>query len=194
MLDFLKNEIEEAAFMLVDDVSRKEIHSKLINCLVILGKLESDIKQLGSLNENIKIAQSEVIQSAYTLGQNMTSPHIWPIKEQRSEQLTNYQITKEVNKVSRRLKLWVKRQDQFNAQILNAFLDLKRTGQKNITEEDINSKLGSKTWFWPNFVQMKTIADRNHGKIFDVTGHYVEIWMEIEPIVKEYEKAVFSRR
>jgi hypothetical protein len=156
MYDVLKSEIEEAAFMLVDDASRKEIHSKLVKCLIILEHINSMNSQSTIVHESDK-------------------------KE-------------EVKKVSRRLRMWSKpeRQHQYNSKILNAFLELRQCGQKKITEEDINFKLGPNTWFGPNFVQMKTIADRNHGKIFDVNGNYVEIWPPVASAVDEYEKRVFQ--
>jgi hypothetical protein len=100
----------------------------------------------------------------------------------------------EAEKVARRLNMWAKpdRQSQYNARILNAFLSLSRNGKNPITEEELNRELGSNTWFWPNFNQMKTISERNHGKVFDVVGGAVSIWLPVEPAVKAYEERTRS--
>lgn len=155
MYDQLKAELEEAAFMLVDDARRHEIHSKLVNCLVILDKWKDN--------------DSEIDRSSNDEAQ-------------------------EIKKVSRRLKLWAKsnRQSQYNSKILNAYLELRRSGKTKISEEDIKSKLGLNTWFSHNFLQMKIIADRNHGKVFEVKGEYVNIWKPVEAVVNNYEKQVFE--
>ena len=155
MLELLKSKLEEAAFMLVDDASRKDVHSKLVECLVILEQANTE----GEITPN-QIALSD---------------------------------SEEINKVARRLKMWAKseRQNQYNAKILNAYLTLAREGRQNITENDLYGATGEESWFWPNFNQMKTIADRNHGKVFDVDGQFVNIWPSVMPSVKAYEEKVF---
>ena len=47
--------------------------------------------------------------------------------------------SEELRKVSRKLKLWAKRQGQINTRILNAYLELVRSGEKHITEFKIQS-------------------------------------------------------
>jgi hypothetical protein len=156
MIDELRNEIEEAAFMLVEDTDRKEIHSKLVKCLVLIDKIK--------LHTNQPVT---MIDSGYK---------------------------PEIAKVIRRLKMWSKpdRQSQYNSQILNAYIELKRSGLEKITEKDIQSRIGTNSWFASNFIQMKVIADRNHGKIFDSNGHYVMIWEPIKSAVQDYERVVFG--
>jgi hypothetical protein len=156
VLDLLKSELEEAAFMLVDDASRKDIHSKLVNCLVILEQVKSGI-------------------ATTTVSSNATERD-------------------EINKVKRRLRMWAKpeRQEQYNSKILNGYLELARSGKHEITEEELRTTVGGESWFWPNFNQMKAIADRNHGKVFEVNGQYVSIWPPVRFAVKEYETRVFS--
>lgn len=156
MLDELRSELEEAAFMLVDDSDRKEIHSKLVKCLILLDKIKS-----GANQEDAKLERES---------------------------------SAEIAKVVRRLKMWSKpeRQSQFNSQILNAYIELKRSGLEKITEEDIHSHIGPNSWFISNFIQMKVVADRNHGKIFDSDGRYVTIWGPVQSAVHEYERVVFQ--
>ncbi len=109
---------------------------------------------------------------------------------------SNHEVQEEINKVSRRLELRAMpdHQSKYNVRILNAFLELRRAGKQTITKEEINTKLGLKPWFWTNFTQMKTIAKKNHGKVFEVSGSNVTIWQPVLAAVKAYEEQVFALR
>ncbi len=98
----------------------------------------------------------------------------------------------EANKVRRRLKLWSGRQNQINAKILNAYLRLQRGGKSIITELDLRNELPEEQSFETNFTQMKIIAERNHGKIFDQHGERVTIWEPVANDVREYENIIFG--
>lgn len=154
MFDVLKSELEEAAFMLAGNADPKEIHSKLVNSILLVEQLK-----MGQENSSNKRSDLE-----------------------------------EVNKVSRRLKIWAKpsRQNQYNAKILNAYIELHHSGISNITEDDLDRKLDCSSWFWPNFNQMKAIAEKNHGKVFEVRSGKVNIWPPVQDAVEDYEAQVFS--
>lgn len=98
----------------------------------------------------------------------------------------------EVNKVRRRLKLWSARPHQINSKILTAYLKLKREGNEVVTEEMLKNELPEENSFDSNFAQMKIIADRNHGKVFDQHGNRISIWGPIKADVEEYERLVFG--
>jgi hypothetical protein len=115
---------------------------------------------------------------------------IAPISESAKKSLAILSDTAEVNKVARRLKLWANRQDQKNSRILSAFLDLRRNGHSKITESQLADVVNDPA-FATNFNQMKIIADRNHGKIFDQSGENITIWPPIKAIVNEFERVVF---
>lgn len=97
--------------------------------------------------------------------------------------------TDEINKVQRRLKLWAKpeRQNNINARILNTFLELKRYGNGVVTEKDIQNTLNPPK-FKSNFDQMRNIAEKNHGKIFEQKMNHIEIWQPVRIFVSEYEQ------
>ncbi|HDU8571234.1 TPA: hypothetical protein RG687_001004 [Vibrio parahaemolyticus] len=151
MLEQLKSELEDIAFMLGEDANRKEIHSKVIKCLLLV--------EGASVTSNNEISDVD-----------------------------------EINKVSRRLRMWAKpeRQAQYNSQILNAFLELSSSGSLNITEKELSNKLGNPEWFVSNFVQMKAKADKNHGKVFETSSGYIKIWEPIRSAVDEYGSKVFN--
>ena len=47
--------------------------------------------------------------------------------------------------------------------------------------------------FESNFNQMKIIAERNHGKIFEETNGYIEIWEHVRLLVSKYEQEVLKQ-
>ncbi|MAX55488.1 MAG: hypothetical protein CL537_08265 [Alcanivoracaceae bacterium] len=100
--------------------------------------------------------------------------------------------TEEVRKVARRLNLWAKRQTQINSRILIAWLTLRRAGQQRITEADLRHALDDEPSFATNFTQMKIIADRNHGKVFELKGEVVAIWPPVARYVDTFEQQVFG--
>ena len=57
-------------------------------------------------------------------------------------------------------------------------------------EADIKDKLGQNTWFSSNFAQMKSISDKNHGKVFHQIGKIIEIWEPVAQAVNAYESNV----
>lgn len=100
----------------------------------------------------------------------------------------------ETNKVKRRLKLWAKRPDQINSKILNAFLKLERSGASTITEDDLRNELPEEKSFESNFAQMKIIAEKNHGKVFEQYGENISLWSPVVADIREYEKVVFENK
>lgn len=98
----------------------------------------------------------------------------------------------EINKVARKLKRWVSRPEQINTRILKAYLELERSGASRITEADIADKIGGTIKLGGNLAQMKIIADRNHGKVFDQHGDQLKIWPPVEIHVREFEREVFG--
>lgn len=151
----LKSEIEAAAYMIASNEARDKVHAKLLNCLVLLNKIE----------------------------------------EPASSTKPKPDETQEITKVARRLKIWSKtgKQRQKNSQILNAYLELSDNGKVEVTEQQIESFLGNPTWFSSNFTQMKAIAEKNHGKLFAVSGDKVSIWPPVKRYVDEYCKSISQK-
>ncbi|MBD9357987.1 hypothetical protein [Methylomonas albis] len=135
-----------------------------------------------------KEAHSEIVQSLVILSEiegmlaNPMEVEVYKKSDMR-----------EINKVNRRLKLWAKRQNQINSKILNAFLKLERSGVTTITETDIRNELPEEKSFESNFVQMKIIAEKNHGKIFEQYGDNIALWNPVIAGVREYENLVFEK-
>lgn len=92
----------------------------------------------------------------------------------------------EVNKVARRLKLWVKRPNQINTKILTAFLKL-QASEGRVTEQRLRQEVNEDSNFDSNFSQMKIIADRNHGKLFNIENGEIQIWEPVKSHVEVFK-------
>lgn len=163
-LSELKDKLESTAFLVTKNGSEKLVHTEIVQSLVIL----SEVLQLIALGKN---SQDETIYLS---------------------DLVSDENGKEINKVSSRLRLWAKRQNQINSKILNAFLKLERSGVSVITESALKKELHDVSSFESNFAQMKVIAKNNHGKVFEQFGDEVNLWKPIIHFVREYEKVAFT--
>ena len=99
-------------------------------------------------------------------------------------------VASEVNKVKRRLKLWAKRPDQINTQILKAYLALEATSSNSVSVDDLAKAFDEPNKFSSNFNQMCIIAPHNHGKIFEVKQGEVSIWPPVADLVDDFKKAI----
>lgn len=106
--------------------------------------------------------------------------------------LSDLSISDEVKKVNNRLKLWANRPHQKNSRILKAYLKLERQGMNPITLSALHKAVGKDAEFHKNFPQMKNIAEKNHGKVFEVNGEIVTLWPRVEPAIRQYEKSVLG--
>lgn len=94
----------------------------------------------------------------------------------------------EVRKVEKRLKLWQKRPTQINSQILSAFLKIQRARNKPVSEKELRACFPLDFPFDSNFAQMRLIAPKNHGKVFDLTDDVVSIWPPVAEYVQRFQR------
>ncbi len=134
-----------------------------------------------------KEAHAEIVKGLVVLS-DLEETMFFPKKEADSMM----KDSEEATKVCRRLKLWAKRQSQINSRILNAYLTLERSGTNVITENDLKNVLSENASFDSNFAQMKIIAEKNHGKIFELYGEKVTLWSPVVSYIREYENIVFN--
>ena len=135
-----------------------------------------------------KEAHSAIVQSLIIVSE-IEGMFTMPKKQETDEKID----IDEVNKVNRRLKLWARKPNQINSKILNAFLRLERSGITKITETDLRNELSKEKSFESNFSQMKIIAKKNHGKVFEQYGESISLWNPIVAGIREYEKIVFEK-
>ena len=171
----LKGLLEEAAF-LVSRSSFKEAHAQIVKALVLTSRLE-DEEQIARPTAGSR-SESGVSMSTRSGQGNAPTPE-------------NDETSSETKKVRNRLRLWSRRPQQINTRILRAYLELERSGVSPITEPLLRSAMPSELPFDSNFAQMKIIAERNHGKVFDIQGGRIFIWPPVEPYVREFERDLF---
>lgn len=160
LLKQLKDIAKELALAIpmIDSTSNLgHLHSQSLDLLIGLSELES------------KIAQTMVI----SIDSQVMRTKMSTIDEDQ-----------EVKKVRGRLLRWGNNPNQINSRILTLFLKLKKTGEP-VTVDALRLAYGNASEFDKNFVQMKMISERNHGKVFDVEDGFIELW----PKVREYVEA-----
>jgi len=162
-LSRLEDSLETAAFLVSKGDSAKEAHAEIVKALVILNEIRSPGVQSADVSSVSKRKETRMDLES-----------------------------REINKVTRRLGLWAKRQDQINARILNAYLRLEQSGTPVITQQMLHAELPGEASFETNFLQMRIIAKKNHGKLFDLYGDQITIWPPVEYAVRKYEKTVFG--
>ena len=102
---------------------------------------------------------------------------------------TDQELKIEIAKVARRLPRWVHKPQQINVKILVCHLELVAGGAQ-VNEEMLKLKCLDKDLsakqFDTNFAQMKNIAKKNHGKVFDERNGHIEIWRPVAHLVHQY--------
>lgn len=95
----------------------------------------------------------------------------------------------EINKVRNRLQKWFSNTWQYNSKILYAFLSLYEESVGYVSYEMLRNVANIGSAFTTNYNQMKIIAEKNHGKVFEQIGYKVYLWDKVKDIVLEmYEK------
>ena len=97
-------------------------------------------------------------------------------------------VVEEANKVKRRLPLWAKKPHQKNSQILITYLKLAAKSDSQVSAIDLAKAFDNPEVFKRNFPQMYNIADKNHGKVFEVTQDIVSIWPPVADAVEDFKK------
>jgi hypothetical protein len=143
---------------------KEELHKDALELLVAIMELES---YLTSNTSNLKPA----------------TPQVRPI---HTSTHSRDDEKNEINKIHRKLPRWASNQHQINSRILKLFFQMEKEGVAPITESLLMSRYGNDIEFQRNFSQMKVIAPKNHGKIFDVSNGIVGIWGPVEKLAAEY--------
>ena len=164
-IETLKSHLHKAAFLVTRPDDVEAAHREILRCLVLIEYLERDGEGGSGDQPGVRNFGSRSNRSA--------------------------EESAEIAKVERRLRLWAKRPTQINAQILKAFLHARRDGAILITEQAIRERMPVPRSFESNFAQMKVIAPKNHGKVFEQQGLEVKIWEPVKDFVREFERNVF---
>jgi hypothetical protein len=93
----------------------------------------------------------------------------------------------EIEKVKRKVPLWLKKQNQYNYKILKAFMELSHNGKHsiNIISLERFSSIKDPKKFLSHYNLLKTISEKNHGKVFSEKKGQVELWEPVKDIILE---------
>jgi hypothetical protein len=164
-----KTKLKEVALSLPSTKENRdltEVHSNVIDVLLLLAEIEKIIDGLPVPGKNVKAPEECESKTIGTLDDT---------------------VSEEVEKVKRKLPRWANNPQQINSKILRLFLDLQSSGHK-ISETFLMEKYGDHAEFLRNFNQMKMISTNNHAKVFDVKNGLVTIWAPVVEPVSDFKK------
>ena len=165
----LRENLELVAFQVSKGGSERESHGKIVECLVILSQLETEIKN----NFSNGSLENDVIISSFKTGLSNTKP----IKVKN-------EIDQEVEKVTRRLHRWFRNPSQNNSTILINYLKLS-VHDHEVSLLDLKNECSSIKDFDGNYNQMKNFGEKNHGKVFEERDGYVILWKPVREYILE---------
>jgi hypothetical protein len=94
----------------------------------------------------------------------------------------------EIKKIKRKIPIWLDRPHQINHKILTTFMRLSENNKFSIPISTLEKNLEIDD-FKSNYNQMKTISERNHGKVFQEQNGEITLWQPIADfIIDEYLK------
>lgn len=113
-------------------------------------------------------------------------------KDEKLDKKTSDEIQlNEVNKVQRKVPLWLNKPNQYNYKILTSFMKLSENNSHAINTSllEKHSGIDDSKKFISHYNQMKIISDRNHGKVFDEESGQVSLWKPVEEfIISQFDK------
>ena len=91
----------------------------------------------------------------------------------------------EVEKIKRKVPLWLNRPNQFNYKILTNFMKLSENNKYPVSVSllETHSDIEDNIKFISHYNQMKIISEKNHGKIFNEENGQVTLWEPIKDLV-----------
>ena len=104
---------------------------------------------------------------------------------------TNHEdYSDEIAKVKRKVPKWIKKPSQYNYRILKAFMDLSDCNEYRVAVDELEKYVDIGQAFLANYNNLKTISEKNHGKVFDEVDREVELW---EPVA-EFIEGIFEEK
>lgn len=178
----LQKNLESAAFLVSRGNSEQDTHAKIVQSLVHLSQIESQVSQLikekgfecADTPKERTSAQSNVLENHRTSVMNNAAHN---------------EITNEIEKVKRKVPRWFNKPNQLNSTILNYFLELSKTNSQ-VTLQMLRNKCQDMNRFDGNYNQMKNFGEKNHGKVFEESDNIIILW---EP-VKEFILGLYYKK
>ena len=110
-------------------------------------------------------------------------------KQTRSGYSGQRSESEEIERVTRKIRLWSKREHQFNYKILKAYMELSDNDKHSVSLDGLEKQSGinDSQKFFSHYNGMKLITEKNHGKVFDESDGSVVLWAPVaEVVIKEF--------
>jgi len=110
--------------------------------------------------------------------------------KKKKKKVNAEKINNEVEKVKRKVPLWLEKTNQLNYRILKTFMNLSNNNSHyvNITTLESHSKIQDPRKFLANYNLLKTISEKNHAKVFEEKNGQVTLWDPVSKIIENYFK------
>ena len=110
--------------------------------------------------------------------------------KKKKKKIDEEKVNNEIEKVKRKVPLWLEKTNQINYKILKTFMNLSNNNSHyvNITTLESHSKIQDPKKFLANYNLLKTISEKNHAKVFEEKNGQVTLWAPVSDIVESYFK------
>ena len=110
--------------------------------------------------------------------------------KKKKKKIDTEKVNNEVEKVKRKVPLWLEKPNQLNYKILKTYMDLSNNNSHyvNITTLESHSKINDPKKFLANYNLLKTISEKNHAKVFEEKNGQVTLWNPVSEIIENYFK------
>lgn len=131
-------------------------------------------EKLLSIMGNIKYLQIELENNKF--------------KKKKKKKVDSKIQNNEIEKVKRKVPLWLRKPNQYNYKILKTFIDLSNNNSHyvNITTLEKHSNIKDPRKFLSNYNLLKTISEKNHAKVFQEKNGQVTLWEPVSETITKY--------
>jgi len=151
---------------------------------------ESKIAYKESILINNKILEDNLLSIMSNIKYLQTEINNFKFKKKKKKKFDTEIEEIEIEKVKRKVPLWLNKKNQFNYKILKTFMDLSNNNSHYVNVATLESHCGinDSKKFLSNYNLLKTISEKNHGKVFQEKNGQISLWNPISDIVINYFK------
>jgi len=112
------------------------------------------------------------------------------LKKKKKKKIDEDIQKNEIEKVKRKVPLWISKPNQYNYKILKTFMNFSNNNNHTIAVTTLEAHCGinNSKKFLSNYNLLKTISEKNHGKVFSEKDGQVSLWKPVADIVKDFFK------
>jgi cell fate (sporulation/competence/biofilm development) regulator YmcA (YheA/YmcA/DUF963 family) len=149
---------------------------------------ESKIAYRESILINNKILEDNLLSIMSNIKYLQKEIENFKLKKKNKKGLDTEIEINEIEKVKRKVPLWLNKKTQYNYKILKTFMDLSNNNSHyvNVTTLESHCGINDSKKFLSNYNLLKTISEKNHAKVFQEKNGQIHLWSPISEIVVNY--------